>query len=190
MPGKKFIQVSFLFCKLIERRFLGLLLWFDGLCCEHTVLKKNLKNCRKTKFVARRWNRKGWDFYSCVFRYKHHVLNLIIRMLYTFARTDFWTKIGDLRISFSCLNFCRAGTVLYIASTVDNGCLQPLFLVSFIQTKVLLGWFRCSQWTYCCFEIVGLAPQHLHIKSFYSLETWNSFFVGLEQKGRFRKSYI
>ena len=49
----------------------------------------------------------------------------------TFARTDFRTRVGSVKISFCRLEFCLgARTVLHINFSVNNRCLQPTFLMS------------------------------------------------------------
>ena len=94
LPPRKTFRpsFSFLFGKVIEKRFLGffpLLLHFPV----NTLSKVQWKITEKLK-SAENWNIFWRDFYSCLCKCKHHFLNFIIRLLWSFARTGLWTRVG------------------------------------------------------------------------------------------------
>ena len=84
-------------------------------------------------------------------------------------RGDFWTRVGWVKTWVCCLKFCfRARTVSYIKFSVDNGCLQPRFLISFQKTKVVSEWFSSSlQWTSHCFHTNCSTTDHPHNICYY-----------------------
>ena len=69
----------------------------------------------------------------------------------------------------------RARTVLNIKCSVDNGCLQRPFLMSFQWTKVLPEWLSSLQWPFHCFATGRGTVDHLYNKQYFSEGTWNKF---------------
>ena len=55
---------------------------------EHFLMNR-MRFCRKTQVSAKSWNRFGWDFYSFVFRCKHHLLNSFRSVVVNFCENRF-----------------------------------------------------------------------------------------------------
>ena len=75
-----------------------------------------------------------------------------------------------------------ARTVLYMKSSIDNGCLKPPFFVSFQGIKVLPEWLKKFQWTFKCFATGHWTVEHLYQKYFFSEETRNTFLMWVSDR--------
>ena len=148
-----------------------------------------MRICQKPQIFAKSCNGLGWNFYSCVFRCKHRFLHFIVRRLKIVARTGFWATVGWVRLSFCCLNFCFwARTVLYIKWSIDNGCLQEPFSMSFQWTKVLPERLRSLQWSFHCFSTRCWTVEYLYHKRYFSGETWKTFLMWVDNRMTFHET--